>query len=178
MQQSSLGPLSFLSICLRFASPTEVEDETGNRVGFLSPGNYGRSADPNHHSNDATYTVQGATPKREAVLRRQIQVMQPSVLPFGSVSCLTGSMSTPPRCTNSTCPAGWEARCSPTCRAGAFSSMKIAISVRSGSAIGWPTSLATWRPIALGKKTRKKQPGNTGSACGQRIRKPKPVVNC
>ena len=33
-------------------------------------------------SNDATYTVQGATPQREAVLRHQIQLMQPSVLPY------------------------------------------------------------------------------------------------
>ena len=33
-------------------------------------------------SNDPTYTVQGTTPKREAVLRRQIQVMQPPVLPY------------------------------------------------------------------------------------------------
>ena len=32
--------------------------------------------------NDTTYTVQGATPEREAVLRRQIQVMQPAVLPY------------------------------------------------------------------------------------------------
>ena len=33
-------------------------------------------------SNDATYTVQGAGPEREAALRRQIQVMRPSVLPY------------------------------------------------------------------------------------------------
>jgi hypothetical protein len=33
-------------------------------------------------SNDATYTVQGATPEREAMLRRQIQLMQPAVLPY------------------------------------------------------------------------------------------------
>jgi hypothetical protein len=33
-------------------------------------------------SNDATYTVQGATPEREAALRRQIRVMQPPVLPY------------------------------------------------------------------------------------------------
>jgi hypothetical protein len=33
-------------------------------------------------SNDATYTVQGATPQREALLRHQIQLMQPSVLPY------------------------------------------------------------------------------------------------
>jgi len=32
--------------------------------------------------NDVTYTVQGATPEREAVLRHQIQLMQPSVLPY------------------------------------------------------------------------------------------------
>lgn len=31
---------------------------------------------------DPTYTVQGATPEREAVLRQQIQRMQPSVLPY------------------------------------------------------------------------------------------------
>jgi len=29
-----------------------------------------------------TYTVQGATPEREAVVRRQIQAMQPLVLPY------------------------------------------------------------------------------------------------
>jgi hypothetical protein len=34
------------------------------------------------NSNDTTYTVHGATPEREAVLRRQIQVMQPAVLPY------------------------------------------------------------------------------------------------
>ena len=33
-------------------------------------------------SNDATYTVQGTTPEREAVLRHQIQLMQPSVFPY------------------------------------------------------------------------------------------------
>jgi len=33
-------------------------------------------------NNDTNYTVQGATPAREAMLRRQIQVMQPSVLPY------------------------------------------------------------------------------------------------
>lgn len=33
-------------------------------------------------NNDTTYTVQGATPEREAVLRRQIQVMQPPILPY------------------------------------------------------------------------------------------------
>jgi len=33
-------------------------------------------------NDDITYTVQGATPEREAVLRRQIQVMNPPVLPY------------------------------------------------------------------------------------------------
>jgi hypothetical protein len=33
-------------------------------------------------NNDTTYTVQGATPEREAVLRQQIQLMHPSVLPY------------------------------------------------------------------------------------------------
>jgi hypothetical protein len=33
-------------------------------------------------NNDTTYTMQGATSEREAVLRRQIQVMQPAVLPY------------------------------------------------------------------------------------------------
>jgi hypothetical protein len=33
-------------------------------------------------NNDTCYTVQGATPEREAVLRRQIQVMHPAVLPY------------------------------------------------------------------------------------------------
>jgi hypothetical protein len=33
-------------------------------------------------TNDATYTVQGAAPEREALLRHQIQVMQPTVLPY------------------------------------------------------------------------------------------------
>jgi len=33
-------------------------------------------------NSDTTYTVQGATPEREAVMRRQIQVMQPAVLPY------------------------------------------------------------------------------------------------
>jgi predicted aspartyl protease len=33
-------------------------------------------------SNNATYSVQGATPEREAVLRHQIQLMQPAVLPY------------------------------------------------------------------------------------------------
>lgn len=33
-------------------------------------------------NNDTSYTVQGATPEREAVLRRQIQAMHPSVLPY------------------------------------------------------------------------------------------------
>jgi len=33
-------------------------------------------------NNDTCYTVQGATPEREAVLRRQIQVMQPAILPY------------------------------------------------------------------------------------------------
>ena len=122
-------------------------------------------------SNDATYTVQGATPQREAVLRHQIQLMQPSVLPYrGSASCLTGNMCARPRCTNSTCPPGWEAKCLLTWPAGAFSLMKIPTSVRSGSAIGWPTNLATWRPVVSRKKTRKEQPGNTGPAYKQRLR--------
>ena len=33
-------------------------------------------------NNDSTYTVQGATPERESILRHQIQLMQPSVLPY------------------------------------------------------------------------------------------------
>lgn len=33
-------------------------------------------------NNDTAYTVQGATPGREAVLRHQIQVMNPPVLPY------------------------------------------------------------------------------------------------
>jgi hypothetical protein len=33
-------------------------------------------------TNGATYTVQGAAPQREALLRHQIQVMQPTVLPY------------------------------------------------------------------------------------------------
>ncbi len=32
--------------------------------------------------NDTRYTVQGATPERDAVLRHQIEVMQPAVLPY------------------------------------------------------------------------------------------------
>jgi hypothetical protein len=32
--------------------------------------------------NDNSYTVQGTTPEREAVLRHQIEVMQPPVLPY------------------------------------------------------------------------------------------------
>jgi hypothetical protein len=33
-------------------------------------------------NNDTAYTIQGATPEREATLRQQIQMMQPSVLPY------------------------------------------------------------------------------------------------
>jgi hypothetical protein len=33
-------------------------------------------------NNDNTYTVQGATPERESILRHQIQLMRPSVLPY------------------------------------------------------------------------------------------------
>jgi len=33
-------------------------------------------------NDDTSYTVQGATPEREAVLRHQIQVMNPPVLPY------------------------------------------------------------------------------------------------
>lgn len=33
-------------------------------------------------NSEISYTVQGATPEREAVMRRQIQVMQPEVLPY------------------------------------------------------------------------------------------------
>ena len=33
-------------------------------------------------SKDRSYSVQGATPERESVLRQQIQLMRPSVLPY------------------------------------------------------------------------------------------------
>lgn len=33
-------------------------------------------------NNDTTFSVQGATPEREALLRHQIQVMRPAVLPY------------------------------------------------------------------------------------------------
>ena len=33
-------------------------------------------------NDDTSYTVQGATPEREAILRRQVQVMHPPVLPY------------------------------------------------------------------------------------------------
>src|SRR5437879_13925520 len=71
----------------------------------------------------------------------------------------------PPKCTNSTCPRGWEAKCLPICQPGAFSWMRTATMVRNGWVIGWPMNLDTWRPIVPRKRTLKEQPWNTGSDC-------------
>jgi hypothetical protein len=46
---------------------------------FLATTLAGWTQTPN---DDTSYTVQGATPEREAVLRRQIQAMHPPVLPY------------------------------------------------------------------------------------------------
>ena len=40
------------------------------------------AAETQAFNNDTNYAVRGATPEREAMLRRQIQVMQPAVLPY------------------------------------------------------------------------------------------------
>jgi hypothetical protein len=73
--------LSFLHICLKFASTTEVKRELAVCLAlfFLATASAGWAQTSN---DDTSYTVQGATPEREALLRRQIQVMQPPVLPY------------------------------------------------------------------------------------------------
>ena len=78
-QQSSSDPLSCARTCLKVAS-VEAKREAGNLVG--SDYRSSTSGMDQTRLNDTGYTVQGTTPEREAVLRRQIEVMQAPVLPY------------------------------------------------------------------------------------------------
>ena len=71
-----------------------------------------RAATPEPCAN--RYTVLGATPEQEALVRAQIRVMQPDVYPLRVLLCPTGSTWTRPEPFASMCPPDMRAPCSRT----------------------------------------------------------------